>query len=480
MTLEELKEEIEPFLPFVNHLHFIPGKAPSFYPALSEDSGQATATKVQTAKGIITFSAPGKKPEQEEAEPRYVSPQELLNQKILAEEYHIKVLGGRLASAYISFTQPDQLLLFAQKFDGKVIESSRGRHYRTVVRLSSIPGAYLSESLCISESYVGSLEDSPLFIKWREEQKSKQAAEERSSSVPTSLSFEQQTELLLEQERQLHPWKYDPSFFQKTPLMSFLAKEAEKERELEEESGNRQQAAERKKQEKKKKSVKKKEAKKSAQSEPQLLSQVFGSKPEPKKNYLPPEPKRFSQQPLELQSDPPIPKFKIKPRQTEPSKKEVPASVKEEPLKKEAPDVVKGEAALPQPAKQPTQKKFSSGSSRESKWATKEPKPNSQISVQESKPLEKPAVTKPLEQLQPAMRPTAQSKLLEQSKPVSKPQEQAPTIFKTAEQAKAVVKPEQSKKSVPLAKEAAKEVKPVDQAASKKFFTTASKRPAAS
>lgn len=351
MTLEELKEEIECFLPYINHLHFIPGKAPSFYPSLSDesDSGKSTATKVQATKGVITFSTPGKRPgvEQTESPEEKASPEEILNQKIQTEEYYVRALGGRLSSAYINFTQADQLLLFAREFDGKIVESSRGRHYRTVVRFSSIPGAYLQESLRISETYIGSLQDSPLFVNWAQEQKMKETAEKPASS---SLTFDQQTELLLEQERQLHPWKHDPSFFQKTPLMTFLVeaaqKEAERQKEIEKKQKERkdQEERERRKKEQQKKLTKKKEAE--------------------KLEIAPTAPNA----PLEAS------KFRIKPRKQELPKKEEsiekpPNPPKEQPIQK--PQTF----TTTKPAKEQKEqlpKKFSTA--KESKWAAPVPK----------------------------------------------------------------------------------------------------------
>ena len=397
MTLEEFKEDVEPFLSAVNHLHFIPGKAPAFYPSLSDDSNneKGVAAKVHTAKGVITFSNSGKKKDSEEAELKPLSPQELLDQKIETEEHYVRVLGGRLSTAFVSFTSPEHLLQFSKEFDGKVFESSRGRSYRASVRLSSLPGAFLKESLSISETYIASLQESPLYLKWREEQKAKDVEK---PAPAANLTFDQQTELILEQERQLHPWKYDPDFYKKTPIMTFLAesaqKEAEKEKELELEL--------------RRKALKEREKKAAAA-----------------KNVT----KKKNQSGVVDQSNPKSPaeaqKFKIKPRQkTEPIKKEEaphqkPEVSKAEESTKEVRPPMK--SAIQQPAKeasasvQKPQNPRRLSTSNLSKW---DPAPSaSEAASVQQKPKERP------------VRPKSEEKPIQQSSP--KPSvEQQPKLAK--------------------------------------------------
>lgn len=228
ISFEELKEEFSEFLPFIDHFHFIPGKSPTFYPSSGNNTSSSLNTRVRTSRGVITFSSHSKKPVNDESstDKEIESPEELLNQKIALEEHYVNILGGRLSSAHINFTTPESVLDFTKKFNGKIFESNRGRLYRAIVKPCTLPSFHYKElSESISSSH-GSLDNSVEFKEWLESRKSQH------SRPQASLSFEQQTELMLEQERQLLPWKYDPNFFQNTSLMSFIQKKAilEKER----------------------------------------------------------------------------------------------------------------------------------------------------------------------------------------------------------------------------------------------------------
>jgi hypothetical protein len=226
LTYEELKEELSEFLPYINHFHFIPGKSPTFYPTVSSDSSSSLNTKVRTSRGVITFSSHSKKPSIDDslAEKEIESPEEILNQKVALEEHYVNILGGRLSSAYINFTTPESILEFTQKFDGKIFESNRGRSYRAVVRLCFLPPFHFGDLTERISSSRFSLENSNEFKEWVESQN------HNSPRPQSSLTFEQQTELILEQERKLYPWKYDPDFFRNTSLMTFIQKKADLEK----------------------------------------------------------------------------------------------------------------------------------------------------------------------------------------------------------------------------------------------------------
>lgn len=228
MTFDELKEALNNYMPFIDHFHFIPGKSPSFYPQLpdSENNSKRVANKVQATKGVITFSTPGNRPPGNinlssnwEDEPDNLSEEDLLTRKIKLEEHFVHVLGGRFSAAYLNFTDSNALLEFSKEFDAKLIESSRGRTYRSTVRLSSLPGVSLNDSLDMSANTFGSFEESPQYAKWLED-----CVKSKETQKPSlSLSYEQQSSILLEQEQILHPWKNDPNFFKNTPLISFLS-----------------------------------------------------------------------------------------------------------------------------------------------------------------------------------------------------------------------------------------------------------------
>ena len=236
ITFDELKEELSEFLPFINHFHFIPGKSPTFYPSTGSDTSGSLNTKVRASRGIITFSSHSKKPAADDLllEKETESPEEILNQKVALEEHYVSILGGRFSSAYINFTTPESILLFTQKFDGRIFESNRGRPYRAVVRLCTLPRFHYKELSEMVSSSHGSFDNSTEFKEWLEIRRPK------NHRPQASLSFEQQTELMLEQERRLFPWKYDPDFFQNTSLMTFIQKKADLEKERTSEKLTRQ------------------------------------------------------------------------------------------------------------------------------------------------------------------------------------------------------------------------------------------------
>jgi hypothetical protein len=223
LTYDELKENLANYMPHIRHLHFIPGRSPAFYPNVdlfNHNNGQSpdgTKTSViRTSKGNFTFSS--KLGAFSESTALDQSPEDIFNSRLALEQHFVLSLGGQLSSAFISFADPKLAALFLHDFDRKIFESSRGRFYRSQVITSFADNDTISSAFDDWDLW-STIDSKFLDTSFYNIIKGTLPEPEVKKA---SVTFEQQTEVILRQELEMHPWKYDPKFIRSTPLLSYL------------------------------------------------------------------------------------------------------------------------------------------------------------------------------------------------------------------------------------------------------------------